>query len=402
MDHHLSSLDRTHLRRTLELARSAGDSVRPNPNVGAVITRDNEVVAEGCHARYGSAHAEAVALEQAAGAANGATLYCNLEPCSFTSPQKHQGPCTEKIIAAGISRVVIGQIDPNPHVRGRGIKRLQQEGIEVILDPQPDEAWYANASFNTFHALDRPSVTIKLAQSLDGRIASNSGDSKWISNSQARAEVHRLRASMDVILIGINTVLADDPRLTVRIDAAASVRSQPAAAVADAHARIPLDSYLVTHRAQELTVYTAESDRSGADDDHAVKQRIQQLEERGVRVVPIPYSAPQGLSVSHILKDMRDCGIQAVLSEGGAALASSLLTAGLYDRLILYIAPILIGGDGAGLGSLGVGRMTEALTLEHTAFRTLGDQLVFSGFRAGWLEEVTDQVGEVQDVHRID
>ena len=208
--------DRHMLARALDLAARGGAAVAPNPRVGAVITRDDEIVAEGYHAAYGGPHAEAVALERAGSRARGTTLYCNLEPCSYSAPDKHNGACTDLIIAAGVARVVVGQLDPNPRVRGGGVAALRAAGVEVDTPDDFDDVWYENAAFNTTAALARPFVTLKLAQSLDGKIATATGDSKWITDEEARAEVHALRARHDAVLVGVGTAVADDPRLTVR------------------------------------------------------------------------------------------------------------------------------------------------------------------------------------------
>lgn len=359
-------------------------SVRPNPYVGAVVVKEGRIVSEGYHRQYGGMHAEAEALKKAGSQAVGADLYCTLEPCSFHDTHKHNPPCTEAVIQAGISRVIIGQIDPNPKVRGQGVKILEKAGITVEVDDD-DQFWYLNGRFNTYHSLARPFVTIKLAQSLDGSYASVSGDSKWITDFQARSEVHRQRAVHDVILIGISTALQDDPKLTVRLEE--NDYCQPLAAVVDTYARLPLSSYLVEKRAEEITLYTAGLQVPGKM-KQAVLSRISELKKRGVRVVQIPLDSSGLLSLSAILEDIYESGNQSLYVEGGGSLAASFIQEHLFDQLLLYTAPILIGGDGKKLSSLGVEKISEAVGFEHHEIKTIGDQVRFRGFRKGWLASV--------------
>lgn len=204
------------LAETIPLAELGRGSVAPNPMVGALVVRDGCVIGTGYHHRYGGRHAEAVALDNAGEAAHGATLYCNLEPCSFTADDKHQPPCTRRIIEAGVDTVVIGQLDPNPRVRGDGVRRLEAAGISVIVERNDHPFRRFNDVFNTVMTERRPFVHLKTAMSLDGRIATADGTSKWITDEAARREVHALRAERDAVLVGVGTVLADDPLLTVR------------------------------------------------------------------------------------------------------------------------------------------------------------------------------------------
>jgi diaminohydroxyphosphoribosylaminopyrimidine deaminase/5-amino-6-(5-phosphoribosylamino)uracil reductase len=254
----LDSDDHRRLARTLELGARGGRAVAPNPRVGAVITREGRTVAESFHAAYGGPHAEARALAAAGRCAGGATMYCNLEPCSYSAPDKHNGACTDLIIAAGVARVVIGQLDPNPRVRGGGVGTLRAAGVQVDMPERFDQAWYENAAFNTAAALARPFVTLKLAQSLDGRTATVTGDSKWITDELARADAHQLRAAHDAVLIGAGTAAADDPRLTVREAGGGPGARQPRAVVLDPAGRLPLDSRLAAERAAELIVVTSD------------------------------------------------------------------------------------------------------------------------------------------------
>ena len=392
----LSDQDHLFLSTTLTLSRKGNDAVYPNPRVGAVIVKDGTIVAEGYHPFYGGPHAEALALEAAGPEASGATLYCNLEPCSYTAPEKHNAPCTQKIIAAGVSRVVVGQLDPNRHVRGRGVEQMRNAGIEVEVAPDGPEAsrmWYHNARFNTVHSLKRPFVQLKLAQSLDGKIATAGGDSQWISDEAARTEVHRLRAQSDAVLVGIGSALSDDPRLTVRTSPSGpeAPRRQPQAVVLDPRARLPLDSFLIRNRAEQLIVYTLSPHALlsfSPQERQECAARSAALQEAGVQVRPVPTAEDGRLSLPLIMEDLFAHGIQSVLVEGGARVATSLLKQQLFDTLHLYIAPLFIGGDGQGIGPLDVARVSEALQLEQVSPRVIGNQTAVFGFRKGWLEEL--------------
>ncbi len=364
------------LSRTLALARRGGSDVIPNPMVGAVITSQGCIIGEGYHARYGEIHAETAALKAAGNAARGATLYCNLEPCSFEGHGKHQPPCTRTIIAAGIRRVVIGQLDPNPRVRGNGVAQLLESGVQVeVVD---DEAsWRLNERFNTHMALTRPYVHLKAAVSLDGRIATAGGDSKWISDSTARGEVHNMRTVADAVAVGLGTVLTDDPRLTARDAGGSPYKRQPRPVVFDSSLRIPMDSHLVRDRAAELIVVTCDR---GRDE----KRRL--LEELAVTVVPVQ-TAWGRPSVSAALRAIFDLNIRHVLVEGGGRLITSFLRENVYDRLTLYVAPCVFGNGYPVAGSLGIDRVDQAIRFEDVQWRTLGDQRVFTAMREGWLSD---------------
>ncbi len=398
----ISYQDSHYLERALDLAHAGGNAVRPNPLVGALVVRGARVLAEGYHAEYGGPHAEAVALERAGAQAKSSTLYCNLEPCSYSAPEKHNGPCTHKIIEAGVSRVVVGQLDPNPRVRGRGIRQLREAGIEVDVASTPEHAWYANARFNTAQALSRPFVTLKLAQSLDGRVAAASGDSKWISDTAAREEVHAMRGAHDAVMVGIGTVLQDDPMLTVRnaaphTSAGAAPGRQPRPVVVDTHCRTPIDSYLVRERAKELIVLT---DSASQGHSASRRDRVVALRSQGVTVLELSQSSDGTLPISAVLEALKERGIQSLMVEGGAKLATSFLRTGLYDALRLYVAPILLGGDAPGIGSLGIDLVGQAVRFEEVRYQPRDGHILVSAFREGWFRETRRAIEEVWHVHR--
>ncbi|HEX2187767.1 MAG TPA: bifunctional diaminohydroxyphosphoribosylaminopyrimidine deaminase/5-amino-6-(5-phosphoribosylamino)uracil reductase RibD [Longimicrobiaceae bacterium] len=318
--------DREHMRRALELAAGGWGRVAPNPLVGAVVVRDGEVVGEGYHAEYGRPHAEAEALRAAGEAARGATLYVTLEPCA------HHGktpPCTDAILAAGVRRVVFAASDPNPKAAG-GCALLEAAGVETVRGVELQAALDLNAPF--FHGIagpERPWVELKLALSMDGRVADREGRSGWITGEEARGEVHRLRAGFGAVAVGIGTALADDPKLTVR--GPVEPRVPPARVVFDRGLRLPPDGYLA-RTAREVPVVAVAS-------PGAPPERRRALEALGVRVLPA-----DGLEAG--LAELRRAGIGSLFCEGGAVLAAALLREGAVDRLHLFLAPLFLGAEG--------------------------------------------------------
>lgn len=374
----LDDQDDRRLVQTLELAQGGAGRVEPNPQVGAVIVQAGEVIATGFHRRYGEAHAEAEALARAGSAARGGVLYCNLEPCSHGGAGKHQPPCVEAIIAAGISRVVVGQQDPNPAVRGRGIGRLREAGIIVDCADDPAPFFRHNRAFNTTMALGRPFIHLKCAISLDGRLATARGDSRWITDERARAEVHRLRGSCDAVLVGRKTAERDDPLLTVR-DAPLPPRGQPRAIVLDSQARLSGESALVTHRAGDLLLCASAG---------APAPSVQALRKRGVTVLACREDPHRGLDLEDLLLNLGNQGISSILVEGGGQVITSFLRAGLYDRFTAYVAPLVLGAGREAVGDLGILEIDGAVAFEAVRWRSIGDQQCFDGYRRGWAGEI--------------
>lgn len=322
-------LDARFMDRALEEASRGKPS--PNPPVGAVVAVGDQIVAVGHHERAGLDHAEVVALNAAGERARGATLYVTLEPCN------HNGrtpPCTDAIIAAGIRRVVVGCPDPNPHVRGGGIERLRQAGIEVVSGIREREARARIAPWAKFITLGMPHVTLKLALSLDGRIAARTGASKWVTGAEARAKVHAIRARVDAVAVGIGTVLTDDPRLTVRDVPGPN----PVRVVFDTQLRIPLGCQLVT-TAREVPTWVLAS-------EEASEETEQLLADNGVEVIRVPPSAEGRIDVPSALRALAQRGIVTLMVEGGAELAGSFLAGRQADELHAFVAPILLGPRG--------------------------------------------------------
>jgi diaminohydroxyphosphoribosylaminopyrimidine deaminase/5-amino-6-(5-phosphoribosylamino)uracil reductase len=328
--------DRAHLRRAIELAERGRGRVSPNPPVGAVVVgRDGDVIGEGWHAELGGVHAEVAALadcrERGTDMA-GATMYVSLEPCAH---QGRQPPCTDAILAAGIARVVIGCDDPTEKASGRGPGILRDEGIEVVF-ADGAEATAARLAVQAFrkHAITgRPLVVLKSAVSLDGFTATSGGDSKWISGPESRALVHRWRAEVDAVAVGIGTALADDPLLTARDIDDAEAAHQPARVIFDSEARLPLDSALVgsTDQAPLYVLASVDADRD----------RVAALRDAGAEVIELAGDHDRRLADG--LDALGGAGITSLLVEGGAELAGSLLAGEHVDQLRVFIAPILLG-----------------------------------------------------------
>jgi diaminohydroxyphosphoribosylaminopyrimidine deaminase/5-amino-6-(5-phosphoribosylamino)uracil reductase len=317
------------MARAIELARGGRPS--PNPHVGAVVVKDGAVVGEGHHERAGGDHAELAALSAAGDAAAGATLYVTLEPCN------HRGrtpPCSDAIIGAKVARVVIGCRDPNPHVQGGGIAKLRSAGIEVTEPVCETEARAVIAAWTKFITLGLPYVSLKLALSLDGRIATRSGASKWVTGPDARALVHMLRSRHDAVAVGIGTALADDPRLTVRDAAGVS----PTRVVFDTKLRLPPHSRLVETAVDVATWVICSAD--------APTTHEEALTARGVEVLRVPSSAEGRLDAAAALRMLAAKGVVTLMVEGGAELAGSILAGKLADELHAFLAPILLGPRG--------------------------------------------------------
>jgi diaminohydroxyphosphoribosylaminopyrimidine deaminase/5-amino-6-(5-phosphoribosylamino)uracil reductase len=349
--------DLQHIQRAIELAEQGRGHTSPNPLVGAVVVRDGEVLGEGYHAAYGAPHAEVSALSACGRDPIGATMYVTLEPCC------HQGetpPCTEAILKSGIKRVVVASDDPTDKASGRGLGILRDEGIEVdVTDADGGPAANArllNQPFRKHAITHKPHVVFKSAMSLDGKVATQTGDSKWISGEESRQLVHRWRAEMDAVCIGIGTALADDPLLTARTEDGAR---QPRRIVFDSEARLPLDSALVrtAHDAPLIVVVSRASLHAAADT----------LRAAGAEVVTASGGNEQE-RVRHGLEKLGELGIQSILLEGGPTLAGAFLDAGEIDEMRLFVAPIALGGRSArmpfeGEGSDSIASSQRALSL---------------------------------------
>jgi diaminohydroxyphosphoribosylaminopyrimidine deaminase/5-amino-6-(5-phosphoribosylamino)uracil reductase len=348
--------DTAFMRRALALARRGWGQTAPNPMVGAVVVQGGEIVGEGWHARYGDDHAEVVALRAAGDRARGATVYVSLEPCN------HHGktpPCTEALLAAGVSRVVAAVADPG-RVAGGGLARLQAAGVEVALGVEAEAARELNAAFFHAAASDRPWVTLKLAMSLDGALADGTRRPGWLTNARSRRAVHRMRANVDAVAVGIGTALADDPALTVR--EAPTPRVPPLRVVFDRTLRLPLDSRLA-RTAREHPVLAVCADPPA--------DRARALEATGVRLV-------RAASLDDALRALRaEHEVRSLLVEGGAGLASALWERALVDRLVIFQAPVVLGGGALhAFAHAPSVRASDAPRLRVVERRRLGDDLL--------------------------
>ncbi len=326
------AVDTDHMRTALALARRGLGTTWPNPSVGCVIVRDGRVVGRGTTAPGGRPHAEAVALAAAGNAAKGATAYVTLEPCCHTG---RSTPCSDALIAAGVSRVVIAAGDPDPRVNGQGIAQLRSAGIMVETGLLEDDAKDTLLGFLNRVTLGRPMVTLKLASTLDGRIATQSGESQWITGEPARRYGHALRGQHDAVMVGVGTVLADNPDLTCRID---GFRSTPnVRIIADSHLRTPLTSRLMT-TAKDIPTWFLQ--REGTN-----LAREEAFADLGARLFKIKGSTA-GIDLTLAMQAMAAAGLTRILIEGGGQLAAALLRADLVDRMIWFHAPTVMGGDG--------------------------------------------------------
>lgn len=370
--------DKAHLARAIELAPRGGGDVRPNPVVGAVVARDGQVLGEGWHERFGAAHAEVNAIE-ACGLADlgGATLYVSLEPCC------HEGktpPCTEAILQAGLRRVVVASDDPSEKASGRSLGILRDEGVDVVIadGELAARARRLNQAFRKHARVRRPWVLFKSAMTLDGKVATRTGDSKWISGEQSRAVAHRWRASVDAVMVGIGTALADDPQLTARPRGRVEDSSrQPRRVVFDTLARLPPGSQLVA-AASEIPLSVVVSRAAAHADTDA-------LEAAGVQVL-VATGENEPARVRSALDQLGAMGITSALLEGGPHLAGAFLDAGEIDEIRLFLAPLLLGGSSARdpLEGTGVERITEALRALTLDCERVGEDLLISARLREW------------------
>jgi diaminohydroxyphosphoribosylaminopyrimidine deaminase/5-amino-6-(5-phosphoribosylamino)uracil reductase len=355
--------DARFMRRALELAERARGLTSPNPLVGAVVVSDGEIVGEGYHERAGGPHAEVVALAAAGARSRGATLYVTLEPCSYHG---RTPPCAPAVIGAGIRRVVVASIDPNPRVRGRGLSALRSAGVEVTDALLAEDAERQNRTFVTAMRLGRPHVTLKAAMTLDGRIADLHGQSKWITGAPARAVAHRLRSESDAIVVGVGTVLRDDPALTVRRER--PWPREPYRVVLDTHARTPAGARLIAAGtpACALVITGAGASPAGVAALRATGATVASAEVRDGH-----------LDLRAVLALLADLEVRGVLVEGGGEIHGALVDAGLVDRVAVFVAPRLLGGRDATPSIGGRGRSLEdAFHLSAFEVTRLGDDLL--------------------------
>jgi len=361
-----------YMEQALSLARLALGQASPNPAVGAVVVKEGVVVGQGYTQPPGSHHAEVLALKQAGEQAKDSVMYVTLEPCC------HQGrtpPCTKAIIAAGISEVHMAMLDPNPLVSGRGRDELKQAGIKTHLSEHEEEAKEINEAYIKYITTGLPFVTAKFAMSLDGKIATKEGHSRWISGTESRKYVHCLRYTSDAIMAGVNTMLVDDPHLTTRCSGGKGgiARKQPLRVIVDGRGRTPLDSRVFREPGNTLLVV-----------GHKLEPKERAAFEKAGAEVMEPPQEYDKVDLEILLRDLGKREITSVMVEGGGILLGSLFDLGLVDKVIAFIAPIIIGGANARSAVVGEGvsKVTEAFHLERVRVGRLGDDLMVSGYVA--------------------
>ncbi|OPA81389.1 riboflavin biosynthesis protein RibD [Paenibacillus selenitireducens] len=357
--------DAFYMRLALQMAERALGQTGINPVVGCVVVKDGRIVGLGTHLQRGTGHAEVHALNMAGAEAAGSTAYVTLEPCS------HYGktpPCSERLVREGVARVVVACTDPNPQVAGKGIALLRSHGIEVEVGVLEAEALKLNEKFFKFIMTKQPFVTLKTASTLDGKVASKTGDSKWISNEAAREIVHTLRHQHQGIMVGIGTVLADDPSLTTRLPVPGL---HPTRIVVDSQLRIPLDAKLLVDGAAPTVIVTT---------DLADAEKAKAIEALGAKVLRCGSSERVDLDLA--MTQLGELEIGSILLEGGGVLNGSMLEAGFVDKVVLFFAPKIIGGL-ASPGNIvfeGFERMSDAITLDEITVEQLGDNVCITGY----------------------
>ena len=364
-------MNNVYMTRALELARLGVGYTNPNPMVGAVIVKENKIIGEGFHENYGGPHAEINAFESATEDVSGSTMYVTLEPCS------HYGktpPCAHALVEKGIKRVVVAMEDPNPRVAGKGIQILQDNGIEVSVGMMEPEARKLNEIFIKYITTNLPFCILKTAMTLDGKIATTGGDSKWISAEDSRSYVHKLRHQVSAIMVGIGTILADNPMLTTRLDTVPG--KNPIRIIVDTRGRIPLEANVLRVDEQTKTILVTT--------ELAPREKLAHLESTGIKVLLTPLKNNQ-VDLNHLMTSLGEQKIDSILLEGGSTLNYSALSEGIVDKIISFIAPKIIGGAQAKTPVGGQGRslMKDAFLIKDMNITRFGEDIMVEGYLRG-------------------
>ncbi len=361
--------DRDFMRRALELAALGRGFVSPNPMVGAVVVKDGRIIGQGWHRAVGQAHAEVNAIDDAGPRSRGADLYVTLEPCNHTG---RTPPCTRRILEAGIRRVVVAMEDPNPSVTGGGNAFLRAHGVTVECGLCADEARRLNEAFVKYITTGRPFVILKCAATLDGQIAARSGDARWISGPASRRLVHEMRHAVDAILVGVNTVRSDDPRLTTRLEPGRQARDP---------LRVILDTRLSMDEKAAVLQVDSDSDTLIFCGPDAPADRRRRLEAAGARIEPVP-AADGHVDIGAVMAELGRRRVASCLIEGGSRVSAAALAAGVIDKLMLFLAPKLLGGnDGVPLfRGPGPDRMADARVLHRVRVRRIEEDVLIEGY----------------------
>ena len=381
--------DQDYMKRAIELARKGTGWTNPNPLVGAVIVKEGRIIGEGFHRRYGELHAERNAIASLTEPAEGATMYVTLEPCC------HYGktpPCTEAILENGIRKVVIGSADPNPKVAGNGVRVLREAGVLVEENFMGEECDRLNDIFFHYITTQTPYVIMKYAMTADGKIATKTGASKWVTGEASRMEVQRLRHRCMEIMVGIGTVLADDPMLNVRL----SEGNSPVRIICDSHLRIPLDSQICQTAKQYPTVVAYVPERESCIKDSCQEvyrqEKVCKLEQLGVRALPVSDRNGQ-VDLRKLMGLLGQEGIDSILLEGGGVLNDNALQAGIVQEVHAFLAPKIFGGNEARTPVAGVGveLPSEAISLEFQKAKQIGEDLLIE-YRVGQVERCSQEL----------
>jgi len=361
--------DEAYMRLALRLAARGRGKTSPNPMVGAVLVKQGRIIGQGYHRGPGMPHAEMVALQAAGTKAPGATLYTNLEPCCHF--EKRTPPCTKSLIQQKIRKVVVAIRDPNFQVQGRGLWELKKAGVLVREGILRQEASRLNEAYIKSMTQRRPFVILKVAQSLDGKIATSTGESRWITSEPARVYIHRLRAQVDAVMIGISTLLQDDPRLTVRVGARAT--RQPLRIVVDSTLRIPFNAQVIQQ--------TSSGEALVATTPQASQARIRELEKRGVRVLVVKERQGQ-VDLIDLMRLLGEMEVMSVMIEGGSELNASAVRQGIVDKVLFFISPRIIGGQDAkgSVGGASPRHLSASIPLRDFKVRRVGPDLLVEGY----------------------
>lgn len=362
------------MERACRLALRGLGTARPNPMVGAVLVKDGAVIGTGYHRRPGEPHAEVVAVSGSRIDPEGSTLYVNLEPCCHFG---RTPPCVDYILSRKIRRVVIGTVDPNPLVNGRSIERLRAEGVDVVCGVLEERCRKVNEVFLKYIRTQRPFVILKVAMSLDGKIASSSRLSRWISSDTSRKSVHRLRGMVDAVMVGSGTVAADDPLLTVRQGKSRS-GGNPLRVVLDSGLSVPMTANVVRTAGEARTLI--------ATTDRAPVEKAEALREKGVEILVFPADDEGRVPMGAVFAELGQRGIQSVLVEGGSRVFTDALQRGLADKLLVFVAPSLLGGRTAPsfFEGRGVGKPSEAIKIHGMEVKRSGPDILIQGYLHGW------------------
>jgi diaminohydroxyphosphoribosylaminopyrimidine deaminase / 5-amino-6-(5-phosphoribosylamino)uracil reductase len=364
------NFDSKYMSLALRLAQRAEGITSPNPLVGAAVVNSGKILGKGYHRKAGFPHAEIEAFldaERKGHNLKGSTLYVTLEPCSHTG--KKTPPCVDAVIERGISKVVVGTLDLNPKVSGKGVKILREKGIEVKVGVLEDRCKEINEAFFKYITTGLPFITLKLAATLDGKIATFTGNSKWIGSETQRKYTHSLRNKVDAILVGIETVIQDDPQLTVRLDKKSG--REPTPIVLDSKLRIPINTKLLSHHKSPIVAITPSGNIG----------RVEDLERMGARILFVNPEENGRIDVVELVKKLGHMEITSVLVEGGSDTAASFLKNGVVDKVVFFYAPKIIGSEGISMvGRLNISEVKNALSIKKIRVKTIGEEFVVEGY----------------------